>query len=68
MTPEQRVERLVEYGTVGPQHAALDLAAVREAVAEERAACARLAESMDDGKTYDFPPPRDVAAAIRARG
>jgi hypothetical protein len=53
-----------EIGSISTQ-AAVRL--VTEAVAAEREACARLAESMDDGY-YDYPPPKDVAAAIRARG
>ena len=36
-------------------------------IAEEREACARLADSMYEAGWYDGPSPKSVAAAIRAR-
>ena len=71
MTPEQRAEDVIEYwwnqsdSTHRPTTEFI-AAAIREAVAEEREACAKVAES-DEGFS-DSVVKQGIARRIRARG
>ncbi len=77
MTPEERaVEVCEQLGNALDQRGVFAsilvsrviAAAIRAAIAEEREACAKLAEKIDDDGNYDeIEPGYHIAEAIRAR-
>ncbi len=72
MTPEERAGKImdnVEAGHIwGPNPYNLIVAAIREAVADEREACAKMFEGKDTSTEYVDFLGKDIAAAIRKRG